>query len=66
MVQILLFEECKLKIIFDRQVLGVIWFTLSKNVAHNVANEKSTIGLMRVLSDMYEKSFATNKVFLMK
>ena len=52
--------------LLDRQVLGVIWLTLSKNVAHNVAKEKSTMGLMKVLPDMYEKSFANNKVFLIK
>nr|CAN61229.1 hypothetical protein VITISV_010114 [Vitis vinifera] len=52
--------------LLNRQVLGVIWLTLSKNVAHNMAKEKSTMGLMKVLSDMYEKLFANNKVFLMK
>ena len=40
--------------------------TLSKNVAHNVAKEKTTAGMMKVLSDMYEKPSANNKVFLMK
>uniref|UniRef100_A0A0D3DKA6 GAG-pre-integrase domain-containing protein n=2 Tax=Brassica TaxID=3705 RepID=A0A0D3DKA6_BRAOL len=52
--------------LLDRQVLGVIRLTLSKNVAHNVAKEKTTEGLMKVLSDMYEKISANNKVFLMK
>lgn len=52
--------------LLDRQVLGVIRLTLSKNVAHNVAKEKTTEGLMKVLSDMYEKPSANNKVFLMK
>ena len=40
--------------------------TLSKNVAHNVAKEKSTMGLMKGLSDMYEMPSVNNKVFLMK
>ena len=40
--------------------------TLTKNVAHNVATEKTTVGLMKVLLDMYEKPSANNKVFLMK
>ena len=31
-----------------------------------MGKEKSTMGLMKVLSDMYEMSFANNKVFLMK
>uniref|UniRef100_A0A0D3BL26 Uncharacterized protein n=1 Tax=Brassica oleracea var. oleracea TaxID=109376 RepID=A0A0D3BL26_BRAOL len=47
--------------LLDRQVLGVIRLTLSKNVAHNVAKEKTTEGLMKVLSDMYEKPSANNK-----
>ena len=52
--------------LLDRQVLGVIRLTLSKNVAHNVAKEKTTADMMKVLSDMYEKPSANNKVFLMK
>ena len=52
--------------LLDRQVLGVIRLTLSKNVAHNVAKEKTTAGLMKALSDMYEKPSANNKVHLMK
>ena len=56
-------EECDL---LDRQVIGVIRLTLSNNVAHNVAKEKTTEGLMKVLSDMYEKPSANNKGFLMK
>ncbi|KAG6525878.1 hypothetical protein ZIOFF_015849 [Zingiber officinale] len=52
--------------LLDRQVLGVIRLTLSKNMAHNVAKETSTEGLMKVLSDMYEKPSANNWVFLMK
>ena len=51
--------------LLDRQVLGVIRLTLSKNVAHNVAKEKTTAGMMKVLTDMYEKPSANNKVFLM-
>uniref|UniRef100_A0A0D3BI58 CCHC-type domain-containing protein n=1 Tax=Brassica oleracea var. oleracea TaxID=109376 RepID=A0A0D3BI58_BRAOL len=38
--------------LLDRQVLGVIRLTQSKNVAHNVAKEKTTEGLMKVLSDI--------------
>ena len=52
--------------LLDRQVLGVVHLMLSKNVAHNVAKEKTMAGLMKVLSDMYEKPSANNKVFLMK
>ena len=52
--------------LLGRQVLGVVRLTLSKNVAHNVAKEKTTAGLMKVSFDMYEKPSANNKVFLMK
>ncbi|RVX00782.1 Retrovirus-related Pol polyprotein from transposon TNT 1-94 [Vitis vinifera] len=52
--------------LLDRQVLGVIRLTLSRSVAHNVVKEKTTADLMKALSGMYEKSFANNKVHLMK
>lgn len=52
--------------LLDRHVLGVVRLTLSKNVGHNVAVEKITQNLMKVLSDMYEKSFAYNKVHPVK
>ncbi|KAJ0088517.1 hypothetical protein Patl1_32912 [Pistacia atlantica] len=52
--------------VLDRQVLGVIRLTLTKNVASNVAKETTTTGLMKILSDMYEKPRANNKVHLMK
>ena len=41
--------------ILDRQVLGVIRLTLSRNVAFNIAKEKTMTGLMSALSGMYEK-----------
>lgn len=52
--------------LLDRQVLGIIRLTLSKNVTHNVAKEKLIMGLMKVLSNIYEKSSTSNKVFLMQ
>lgn len=52
--------------VLDRQVLGVIRLTLSKNVAHTVKKETTTVGLMKALSDMYEKPSSCNKVHLMK
>ena len=58
-----LWEEWAL---LDRQVLGVIRLTLSRFVAHNVVKEKTTIDLMKALSDMYEKLSANNKVHLRK
>ena len=44
----------------------MIRLTLAKNIAFNIVNEKTTAGLMKVLSDMYEKPSATNKVYLMR
>ncbi|PON33693.1 hypothetical protein PanWU01x14_350650, partial [Parasponia andersonii] len=52
--------------LLDRHVLGVIRLTLTKNVAHNVAEAKTTAEMMSILSDMYEKPSANNKVHLMK
>ena len=52
--------------LLDRQVLGMIHFTLSKTMVHNVAKEKKTMGMMQALVDMYEKPSANNKVYLMK
>ena len=55
-------EKWKLK---DRQALGLIRLTLSRNVAFNIVKEKTTSGLLKALSNMYEKSSALNKVYLM-
>ena len=49
-------EDWKL---LDRQVLRVICLMLSKNVAHNVAKEKTTMGLMQALAEMYENTLQT-------
>ncbi|WVY97098.1 hypothetical protein V8G54_029249 [Vigna mungo] len=53
-------------ILLDRQALGVIRLTLSRNVAFNIAKENTTVGLMTALSSMYEKPSASNKVHLMR
>ena len=52
--------------LLDRQALGVIRLTLSRNVAFNIVKEKTTTGLMAALSSMYEKPSASNKVHLMR
>ncbi|KAJ0099488.1 hypothetical protein Patl1_20557 [Pistacia atlantica] len=41
--------------LLDRKILGVIRLILTKNVANNIAKETTTIGLIKILSDMYEK-----------
>ena len=52
--------------LLNRQALGVIRLTLSRNVAFNIAKEKTTVDLMAALSSMYEKPSAFNKVYLMR
>jgi len=52
--------------LLDRQALGVIRLTLAKNIAFDIRNEKTIAGLMKVLSNMYEKPSAANKVYLMR
>ncbi|KAL5812783.1 hypothetical protein ACOSQ3_027733 [Xanthoceras sorbifolium] len=52
--------------LLDRQALGVIRLTLSRNVAFNIVKEKTTADLITALSNMYEKPSASNKVHLMR
>ncbi|GJV43320.1 putative RNA-directed DNA polymerase [Tanacetum coccineum] len=52
--------------LLDRQALGAVRLSLAKNVAYNVVNEKTTYGLFKALSNMYEKPSASNKVFLIQ
>ena len=49
---------------FDWKAMSVIRLSLTKNVAFNILKEKTTKGIMETLSNMYEKPFAANKVFL--
>ncbi|KAE8711156.1 Villin-2 [Hibiscus syriacus] len=52
--------------LLDEKALGVIRLTLSRNVAFNIAKEKTTADLMAALSSMYEKPSASNKIHLMR
>ncbi|GKB36402.1 hypothetical protein Tco_0881344, partial [Tanacetum coccineum] len=52
--------------LLDRQALGVVRLYLAKNVAYNIVNEKTTFGLIKALSNMYEKPSTANKVFLIR
>ena len=56
-------KQWKLK---DLQALGLIRLTLSRNVPFNIIKEKTTSDLLKVLSNMYEKPSAMNKVYLMR
>lgn len=50
--------------LLDRQALDVVRLTLAKNVAYNIVKEMTTYGLIKALSNMYEKPSASNKVYL--
>nr|GEX69385.1 retrovirus-related Pol polyprotein from transposon TNT 1-94 [Tanacetum cinerariifolium] len=50
----------------DWTLLGVVRLSLAKNAAFNIVNEKTTFGLLKDLPNMYEKSSASNKVFLIR
>ncbi|GJX94773.1 hypothetical protein Tco_0349359 [Tanacetum coccineum] len=51
--------------LLDRQALGAARLSLM-NVAYNVVNEKTTYGLLKALSNMYEKPSVSNKMFLIR
>ncbi|GJV83806.1 retrovirus-related pol polyprotein from transposon TNT 1-94 [Tanacetum coccineum] len=51
---------------WQKTALGAVRLSLAKNVAYNVVNEKTTYGLFKALSNMYEKPSASNKVFLIR
>lgn len=44
----------------------VVRLSLANNIAFNVVNEKTTFGLLKALSNMYEKPSASNNVFLIR
>ena len=50
----------------DRQALELIRFTCSRNVEFNIMKEKTTSGMLKALSNIYEKPWAMNKVYLMR
>uniref|UniRef100_A0A803N9Z7 CCHC-type domain-containing protein n=1 Tax=Chenopodium quinoa TaxID=63459 RepID=A0A803N9Z7_CHEQI len=52
-------EEWK---ILDRQALGVIRLTLANCAAYNVKDVTMTIGVIKALTNMYEKPSAMNKL----
>ncbi|GKB93237.1 hypothetical protein Tco_0979374 [Tanacetum coccineum] len=47
--------------LLDRHALGAVRLLLAKNVAYNVVNEKTTYGLFKALSYMYEKPNHVNE-----
>ena len=52
--------------ILDRKAFGTIQLCLAASIAFNISRETTTQCLMSVLAKLYEKTSASNKVFLMK
>ncbi|VFQ61711.1 unnamed protein product [Cuscuta campestris] len=50
--------------ILDRKALGVVRLSLAKSVAFKIVNETTTHGLMKALSNMYQKPSALNVFFI--
>ncbi|GKC92968.1 hypothetical protein Tco_1158410 [Tanacetum coccineum] len=47
--------------LLDRQALCVVRLSLVKNIAYNIVNEKTAYGLLKALSNMYEKPNHVNE-----
>jgi len=58
-------EEGKWKVL-DRKALATIRLNLHQHVTYNVSQAATTKELMDALAALYEKSSASNKVYLMK
>ena len=52
--------------ILDRKALEIVQLCLAALVAFNISKETTIEGLMQMLEKLYEKTSASNKVFLMK
>ncbi|GJT33097.1 hypothetical protein Tco_0923516 [Tanacetum coccineum] len=47
--------------LLDRQAMGAVMLSLAKNIAYNFVNEKTAYGLLKALSNIYEKHDVSNK-----
>ena len=52
--------------LIDRQALGTIRSSVTKNVGYNIVDAKTTADAFRVLSNMYEKPTTSNQVHLIR
>jgi hypothetical protein len=52
--------------VLDRKALGTIRLILAASMAFNISKEKTTKELMDALDKLYEKTSASNTIFLMK
>ena len=57
-------EKLRIKDLLDRKALGSIRLCLTPSVAFNITKVKTIEELMQILAKLYEKSSASNKVFL--
>ncbi|CAH9109835.1 unnamed protein product [Cuscuta epithymum] len=52
--------------LLDRKAMSVVRLSLSRNIALHTVKAKTTKEMLQILSDMYEKPSAVNKVHLMR
>ncbi|KAG9453509.1 hypothetical protein H6P81_006413 [Aristolochia fimbriata] len=52
--------------LLDRRVLAVVRMSLTQSVAFNVSKEKTVKDLLTALAGVYEKSSASNRLFLLR
>ena len=52
--------------LLDRKALGSIWLCLAPSVDLNITKTKKIEDLIKTLVILYEKPYASNKIFLMK
>jgi hypothetical protein len=52
--------------VLDRNALGMIQLSLAASMAFNISKEKTMKEMMDALAKLYEKSSASNKVFIVK
>ncbi|KAG9445072.1 hypothetical protein H6P81_016412 [Aristolochia fimbriata] len=52
--------------LLDRRALAVVWMSLTQSIAFNVSKEKTVKDLLTALAGVYEKSSASNRLFLLR
>lgn len=52
--------------LLDRKALAIVRLSLSRNVLFGILNETTTAGLMKVLSDIYEKPSLMTRICLLR
>ena len=52
--------------LLDRRALAIVRLCLTQSVAFNVSKQTTVKGLMETLAGVYEKSSASNRLFLLR